>query len=149
MFRRFQSLFERYDLILAPTTPVSPQPWTENHVRSINGKPLDIYYRWLALTYTTTLVTNPAITLPYGLDHAGMPFGIQAIGPFRGDAELLAAALSLEEAKQNRPDTQRPIPADHCFQGLANPALRQQASDPPAVDESGSASDSRSVGVAV
>lgn len=149
MFRRFQSLFERYDLILAPTTPVSPQPWTENHVRSINGKPLDIYYRWLALTYTTTLVTNPAITLPYGLDHAGMPFGIQAIGPFRGDAELLAAAISLEEAKQNRPDTRRPVPADRCFQGPANPALRQQASDPPAFDESGFASDNRSVGVAV
>ena len=130
MFRRFQLIFKRYDLILAPTNPVSPHPWAEGHVRIINSKPMDIYYRSLALTYVTTLVTNPSITLPYGLDHEGMPFGIQVIGPFQGDVELLAAALSLEEAKQNRNETKRPIPSNDCFYGPVNAELRQQATSP-------------------
>ena len=29
IFRRFQETFRDYDLVLSPTTPVSPRPWTE------------------------------------------------------------------------------------------------------------------------
>jgi len=57
LFRDFQRLFDRYDVILAPTTPVSPFPWREPYAASINGVALDHYYRWLALTYVVTLVT--------------------------------------------------------------------------------------------
>lgn len=98
IFRRFQQTFEDYDLVLAPTTPVSPFPWSQLYLAELEGKPLANYYRWLALTYVITLVTNPALSLPCGTDHKGMPFGLQVIGRFHGDRELLAAAYALEQA---------------------------------------------------
>lgn len=110
IFRSFQQQFERYDLILAPTTPVSPFPWTELYLREVNGVPLDNYYRWLALCYTITLTTNPAVSIPCGLDHKGMPFGLQVIGGFRGDATLMACAQALEEATTGDPRLARPRP---------------------------------------
>ena len=62
IFRRFQQTFRDYDLVLAPTTPVSPFPWTQLYLAEMDGKPLRNYYHWLALTYVITLVTNPAIS---------------------------------------------------------------------------------------
>ncbi|ODJ91425.1 amidase [Pseudomonas viridiflava] len=110
LFRSFQKQFERYDLILAPTTPVSPFPWSELYLREVNGVQLDNYYRWLALCYTITLTTNPALSLPCGTDHNGMPFGLQLIGGFRGDAALMACAHALEQATSADSRVCRPRP---------------------------------------
>jgi Asp-tRNA(Asn)/Glu-tRNA(Gln) amidotransferase A subunit family amidase len=96
LFRRFQQVFDRYDVIVSPTTPITTFPWSQVYLAEMNGKPLANYYRWLALTYLVTLATNPAISLPCGTDYAGMPFGLQVIGAFRGDARLLDIAQSLE-----------------------------------------------------
>jgi amidase len=110
IFRRFQTVFEQYDLVLSPTTPISPFPWTELYLKEINGKPLENYYRWLALTYVVTLVTNPALSLPCGTDQRGMPFGLQVIGRFRGDRDVLGAGAALEAAFAGIPALQRPRP---------------------------------------
>lgn len=110
MFRRFQQLYARYDLILSPTTPVSPFPWSELYLKEVNGVALENYYRWLALTYVVTLATNPAISLPCGRDHRGMPFGLQVTGPFRGDARLLGCAAALEQAFDGDVALRRPRP---------------------------------------
>ena len=56
-------------------------PWTQLYLAEMEGKQLRNYYHWLALTYFITLATNPAISLPCGVDHKGMPFGLQVIGP--------------------------------------------------------------------
>ncbi|SMP76793.1 amidase [Noviherbaspirillum suwonense] len=109
-FRRFQALYEQYDLILSPTTPVSPFAWSELYLKEVNGVPLENYYRWLALTYVVTLATNPALTMPCGVDHKGMPFGLQVVGSFRGDARLLACAGALERAFAAQPALARPLP---------------------------------------
>lgn len=110
VYRQFQSIFEQYGLIISPTTPVSPFPWIEPHLATVNGLALDNYYRWLSLTYVVTLATNPAISLPCGLDHKGMPFGLQIIAPFRKDLELLGCAAQIEKATFNDVELQRPRP---------------------------------------
>jgi Asp-tRNA(Asn)/Glu-tRNA(Gln) amidotransferase A subunit family amidase len=110
IFRKFQALFDRYDLILSPTTPVSPFPWSQLYLEQVNGQPLENYYRWLALTYVVTLATNPALSMPCGRDHLGMPFGLQVIGGFREDALLLDRAEALEAAFDRHPELARPIP---------------------------------------
>ncbi|HSV46991.1 MAG TPA: amidase, partial [Ramlibacter sp.] len=96
--RRFQQLFESYDVILAPTTPLSPFPWTELYAQQVDGQAMRNYYQWLGLTYVVTLATNPALSLPCGVDARGMPFGLQMIGRLRGDASLLGTAHALEQA---------------------------------------------------
>jgi amidase len=110
IFRRFQAVFREYDLVLSPTTPVSPRPWTELYLPEMDGKPLRNYYHWLALTYVITLTTNPAVSLPCGRDHQSLPFGLQVTGRFRGDLALLAAAQAMEEAFARVPGLERPRP---------------------------------------
>lgn len=110
IFRRFQQTFREYDLVLAPTTPVSPFPWSQLYLTEMDGKPLRNYYHWLSLTYMTTLVTNPAISIPCGVDHKGMPFGLQVVGPFRGDHEVLDSSHAMEQAFAAIPALRRPVP---------------------------------------
>ena len=110
IFRRFQQTFRDYDLVLAPTTPVSPFPWTQLYLAEMDGKPMRNYYHWLGLTYVMTLATNPAMALPCGVDHQGMPFGLQVIGPFRGDRALLGAGHAMEQAFNAIATLRRPLP---------------------------------------
>jgi Asp-tRNA(Asn)/Glu-tRNA(Gln) amidotransferase A subunit family amidase len=130
MFRQFQHTFRDYDLVLAPTTPVSPFPWSQLYLTEMDGKPLRNYYHWLALTYVITLVTNPAIALPCGVDHKSMPFGLQVVGAFRADRALLGAAHAMEQAFAPIPSLRRPIPD---LAKLAQPtlALKSIVTHPP------------------
>jgi len=130
MFRRFQTLFDGYDAIVSPVSPITPFAWTEPHLAAVNGQPLDTYYRWCALTYVVTLLTNPALSLPCGVDHAGMPFGLQIVGPFRGDARTLDVAQALEAAFAHDPAMRRPLPD---LERLRDPVpeLRSIVTDPP------------------
>jgi Asp-tRNA(Asn)/Glu-tRNA(Gln) amidotransferase A subunit family amidase len=108
--RAFARAFEQYDLLIAPTTPVSPFPWTELYAKEIDGRAVRNYYHWLGLTYVVTLATNPAIALPCGRDEHGVPFGLQVIGRLRQDAQLLRASLALERLFAADAQTARPLP---------------------------------------
>jgi amidase len=132
LFRRFQHTFRDYDLVLAPTTPVSPFPWSQLYLAEMDGKPLNNYYHWLALTYVVTLVTNPAIALPCGTDHKGMPFGLQAVGRFRGDRALLGASHAMEQAFNAIPALRRPKP-DLAKLTQPTPALKSIVTHPPLI----------------
>jgi len=128
--RRFAQAFERFDVIVAPTTPVSPFPWTELYAQQVDGQAMRNYYHWLALTYVVTLATNPALSLPCGRDEHGMPFGLQVIGRLRGDAALLGAAQALERAFAAVPELGRPR-ADLEALREPQPALKSIVTHPP------------------
>ncbi|MFO5137584.1 amidase family protein, partial [Salmonella enterica subsp. enterica serovar London] len=85
-------------------------PWTALYASHINGEPQANYYRWLALTYVTTLTTHPALSVPCGRDTAGMPFGLLVVGRFRDDHRLLSIGLGLEQAFARIDGLQRPRP---------------------------------------
>ena len=110
MYKRWQGFFAVHDVILAPAVTLSPRPWTELYPAEIDGKPTRTYFHWLALAYAATLVGHPAISLPVGLDHNGMPFGLQIVGPRGGDAKVLAVAAALERLLAGDPRTARPVP---------------------------------------
>ena len=95
---RFLRFFESYDILLTPTTIVAPYPVEQRYVKSCNGVNFETYIDWLAIAYSVTLVSLPALSLPCGYTQAGLPVGLQMIGRGRGEAELLAAALLMEEA---------------------------------------------------
>ncbi|MEM5428830.1 amidase [Cupriavidus oxalaticus] len=130
ILQRFQRAYQQYDLILSPTTPVSPFSWTDLYADTINGEKQENYYRWLALTYVVTLTTHPAIALPCGSDDAGMPFGLQVTGRFRGDLQTLSAARAMEAAFAASPALRRPVP-DLASLQPAHPALRSIVTAPP------------------
>ncbi|WP_454741848.1 amidase [Cupriavidus necator] len=130
ILQRFQRAYQDYDLILSPTTPVSPFPWTSLYADTINGEKQENYYRWLALTYVVTLTTHPAISLPCGTDDLGMPFGLQVTGRFRGDMETLSAAQAMEAAFAGSQVLRRPVP-DLASLAPPEPALRSIVTAPP------------------
>lgn len=109
ILRNFNKLMVDFDVIVLPTSPVSPHPWTQSHAHEIGGQLMDIYYRWLALCYRGSLTGGPSITLPCGRDPSGMPFGLQMLGPVRGDDSLLAAAKALEILFSRSAETARPV----------------------------------------
>jgi Asp-tRNA(Asn)/Glu-tRNA(Gln) amidotransferase A subunit family amidase len=130
IFQRFQQAFSKFDVIVSPVTPVSPFPWTELYAATVEGRPQENYYRWLALTYAVTLTTHPALALPCGVDRAGMPFGLQIVGPFRGDLQTLRVSHALERAFAASPALRRPRP-DLTRLMEPNPALKSIVSAPP------------------
>ncbi len=134
ILQRFQAAFRDFDLILAPTTPVSPFPWTEPHAAEINGVAQENYYRWLALTYVTTLTTHPSLSLPCGTDRAGLPFGLQIIGRFRADRHTLGVAHAMEQAFAGTEALRRPRP-DATRLRQARPALDSIVTAPPIYGE--------------
>lgn len=135
--RQFTRAFEQFDLLLSPVTPVSPFPWTEPYATTVDGQPMRNYYQWLGLTYVSTLATNPSLSLPCGLDEAGMPFGLQVMGRLNGDAELLGAALAMERAFEGDAAMGRPRANLQALR-QARPELRAIVTHPPLPGEHGS-----------
>ncbi len=110
LYRRWQDFFGQYDVILTPAITISPRPWSELFPREIDGVATKSYFHWLALAYAVTLPGHPAVCLPVGRDAAGMPFGLQIVGPRGGDAFVLGVAQALERRLAGDPATARPIP---------------------------------------
>jgi Asp-tRNA(Asn)/Glu-tRNA(Gln) amidotransferase A subunit family amidase len=136
IYRRFQVIYRDYDVVLSPTVPVTPFPWTQLYLAEMDGKPLRNYYHWLALTYFITLTTNPAVSLPCGVDHQGMPFGLQVVGRAKNDAEVLSVAHAMEQAFAAIPELRRPLP-DLAKLRSSTPSLKSIVTHPPKQTEMG------------
>ena len=78
-------LAQRVDVLLTPSTPTPSLPDLTNTGNTMFQGP------W-------TSCGLPAISLPSGLAESGLPLGIQLVGPYFGEAGLLAAARWCEEA---------------------------------------------------
>ena len=91
--RRVAALFgSGIDMLALPTTPftaprIDPgadMGRTSNRINRNN-------FPW-------SLAGAPALSLPCGFDRAGLPFGLQLVGPRWGEAGLLAAGKAFQEA---------------------------------------------------
>ena len=110
IYADFIDLFDEVDILICPAASVSPFPHSQLFVEEINGEKMPTYMRWLAMTYALTMALPAACALPCGVDHLGMPFGIQVVGPNGSDALILEVAHSLEALLATNPETARPIP---------------------------------------
>ena len=110
LYRGFQTLFERYDILITPGQPIVPTGIEQRNVTEINGQPMDNYMHASALTSALTLTGNPCVAMPCGLDHTGMPFGLQIVGPMHGDRFTLGVAKSLERVFAGDKLLARPVP---------------------------------------
>ena len=83
------SLFDRYDYLLMPSTQVFPFPVEQRWPASINGVPMDTYHRWMECVLLATVSGLPSLSVPAGFNSAGLPGGLQIIGPPQADFEVL------------------------------------------------------------
>lgn len=110
LYKRFLAFFKEVDVLICPAASVSPFPHSQLFVEEINGEKMPTYMRWLAITYAPTVALACAAALPCGVDHLGLPFGIQVIGPNGSDARVLDVAHALEQVLAQNKETARPIP---------------------------------------
>ena len=81
---RLVDLFSRCDLLLTPTLAFDPV--------DVNGSDVN----FVRSTYPFNLTRSPAGTMPVGTSPAGMPIGLQIVGPQHGDVGVLALMRHLE-----------------------------------------------------
>jgi len=110
LYKRFLAFFEDVDVLICPAASVSPFPHAQRYVDTINDEPMPTYMRWLAITYALTTAIPTSAVIPCGVDHHGLPFGIQIVGPNGSDALVLEVAHALEQVLADNRETARPIP---------------------------------------
>lgn len=90
LIAEFDSLFEKYDMLIGPVTPTPAFALGENV-----DDPIKMYLADI-MTVPASLAGLPAMSIPAGDTKSGLPVGVQLIGPRRSDARLLALARSME-----------------------------------------------------
>lgn len=110
MYRSWQDFFAGFDVLITPGITISPRNWRELYPAEIDGRPTRTYFHWLSLAYAATLAGHPAMCLPVGRDEAGLPFGLQIVGPRGGDAYVLAVAAAMERLLAGDARAARPVP---------------------------------------
>lgn len=98
LFHRVEAFFKKYDLLVCPTVSVPPFDVDIRYLTEVDGVEMDNYVDWLLLTFALTLTACPVISVPCGFTESGLPVGLQLVGPPRGEAPLLSAAVLFEEA---------------------------------------------------
>jgi len=96
IWHRWRAVFERYDLLLTPTTAVLPFPVEQNHPAEIAGRKLETYIDWVAQTFLVSLAALPAVSVPAGLSASRLPVGLQIVGPRLSEPRILACAKLVE-----------------------------------------------------
>jgi len=92
---RLVELFHDVRLLVTPTTAGAPPPLELNGTGLINGEPDP---NWVKFTYPFNMTRSPAATVCAGLTEAGLPVGLQLIGPQHADLVVLRSAAALEAA---------------------------------------------------
>ncbi|NTW61477.1 Asp-tRNA(Asn)/Glu-tRNA(Gln) amidotransferase subunit GatA [Candidatus Saccharibacteria bacterium] len=90
LIHEFNKLFEQYDCLIGPVAPSTAFKLGENV-----ADPIKMYLEDI-MTVPASLAGLPSISVPAGKSSAGMPVGVQIIGPMKSDASLLALARSME-----------------------------------------------------
>lgn len=94
--REIATDLQPYDVFLTPTLTQLPRPvgyydMSETDLDRYNDKWADA-----AFTFPFNISGQPAISIPLGMSHSGIPIGVQAVARYGDEATLLALATVLE-----------------------------------------------------
>jgi aspartyl-tRNA(Asn)/glutamyl-tRNA(Gln) amidotransferase subunit A len=93
-----RQLFEKYDLLLTPTTARPAFEVGLDHATEIAGKPVPDWV-WTPFTFPFNMTGQPAASVPCGFTRDGLPIGLQIVGRRFADATVLRAAAAFESAR--------------------------------------------------
>jgi amidase len=98
LYERIVAFFERYDVLLAPTTQVLPFPVQLEYPTEIGGVPQENYLEWMRSCTLISATGCPALSVPAGFTPDGLPVGLQVIGAPRADRRVLEVGHAFEQA---------------------------------------------------
>jgi Asp-tRNA(Asn)/Glu-tRNA(Gln) amidotransferase A subunit family amidase len=110
LFRRIQSLFERYDFLVSPTNARTALDVTHDAANDevvVDGVKCGITRQgWTSYQYPFNLTGHPAMAVPSGFGTDGLPTSVQIIGKWASETDVLRLGALLEQARpwaQHRP----------------------------------------------
>ena len=99
LWDKVRLLFEKYDLLLTPASPVAAFDITEGvGPDQIDGWPVK-RMSWLGFTLPFNFTGQPAASVPCGFTGKGLPVGLQIIGRRFDDQAVLNASAAFEKAR--------------------------------------------------
>ena len=100
--KRMGAFHQRYDLLLTPMMPVPALPVGQD----LNDPETErSWVDWSPFSYPFNLTRQPAATVPCGLTKAGLPIGLQIVGPLYSEDRVLRAARAFEQTQPERRPT--------------------------------------------
>lgn len=93
LLRRMIAFHGTYDFLLTPTLTVPP------FSADLDRPEGETRYSWTGLCIPFNLTGQPAASVPCGTTSAGLPVGLQIVGPPRADLAVLQAARAFEVAR--------------------------------------------------
>ena len=89
--REFANVWDKVDLLVTPTIPVTAPLIGQAMIGEEDTRAcLTRFVRVFNMTGV------PAMSVPCGRDDRGLPIGLQIVGPKRGESTVLQAGLALE-----------------------------------------------------
>ena len=90
---KLNQFFDKYDLLLTPTLPITAFDAGEEVPIGSN---MNRWTEWTPFSYPFNLGRHPAASIPCGLCANGLPAGLQLVGPMNRDDKVLTASRSYE-----------------------------------------------------
>jgi aspartyl-tRNA(Asn)/glutamyl-tRNA(Gln) amidotransferase subunit A len=91
-----RAFHERFDLLLTPTLPIAA---FAAGVERADPTRQERWFDWAPFSNPFNLTQQPAASVPCGFTAAGLPVGLQIVGPMYDDALVLRAARAFEAAR--------------------------------------------------
>jgi aspartyl-tRNA(Asn)/glutamyl-tRNA(Gln) amidotransferase subunit A len=107
MRREFNRVWKEVDCLITPATPM-PAPRIGDTTVRLGGREEDVRLAATRLVRPMNALGYPALSLPCGLSAAGLPVGMQIIGPAFEEALVLRVGAALEDSGVGIP----PCPMD-------------------------------------
>ncbi|MFP5578896.1 MAG: Asp-tRNA(Asn)/Glu-tRNA(Gln) amidotransferase subunit GatA [Acidimicrobiia bacterium] len=92
IIRDFEAAYERFDVLLSPTSPCVAFPLGDK-----TADPLTMYLNDVC-TIPSSLAGHPAMSVPFGTGAHDLPVGVQVMAPALGEELMFRVAATLEAA---------------------------------------------------
>jgi aspartyl-tRNA(Asn)/glutamyl-tRNA(Gln) amidotransferase subunit A len=94
IIRDFAAAYERFDVLLSPTSPTVAFPLGDK-----TADPLTMYLNDVC-TIPSNLAGHPAMSVPFGTGDDGLPVGVQVLAPRSARSPMFRVAAVLEAARR-------------------------------------------------
>lgn len=105
-FERMQRFLTRYDYLICPVNQVLPFDVTTPYPTAIDGTALGSYLDWMKSACRITATSHPAASAPVAFADNGLPVGMQIVGHFGAERDVLQLAHAVQLPLSERIPTQ-------------------------------------------
>jgi amidase len=97
LWARVRTFFETYNILVLPATQMAGFSKDDDRPTRLGGRPVQDAVHTTLSTYAISATGLPAISIPCGYTPEGLPIGLQIVGRWRREADVLRAAAAFED----------------------------------------------------